>query len=132
MFKFITVAALLATAAGDGLRPRQAIEEHSKRQLIVGGQNANDVYPWFVQFGNNRCGGTLFDPQHVLTSATCVTPNAPKIVWINADTREGDDGQAYEYEVECAIRHPNYDQKSVSLVADVLSRNLIRRHCIVR
>lgn len=106
MFRFITVAALLATAAAEGLRP----QKQGQRKAIVGGTDANNRYPWFVQFDNNRCGGTLFDHQHVLTSASCVTPNAPRVVWINADTRDGDDGEAYEYEVECAIRHPDYSE----------------------
>lgn len=104
MFKYLALAALLSTASGESLRATK--QDQGERELIIGGEDANANYEWFVQFGGNKCGGTLFKDNRVLTSASCVTPAAPRVVYVNADTRDGD---GYEYEVECAIKHPDFD-----------------------
>jgi secreted trypsin-like serine protease len=88
---------------------------------IVGGANAGiGEYPWQVRLsiyeaGNYYlCGGTLIDPQWVLTAGHCVTESggsisAPGYVDVYVDNYDRTDSWYQHRSVIQVIRHPSYN-----------------------
>ena len=109
---------LSPSATPEGVNPaRGPIENREER--IVGGQEADPgEYPWQVSLlyeGQSVCGGTLIDPQWVLTVAHCLvepdgsTTPAEKIeVLLGEHDLSKNDGTEQQIAISEVINHEQY------------------------
>ncbi|GAB0093216.1 Peptidase S1 domain-containing protein [Sergentomyia squamirostris] len=95
------------------IRPRR---DYWRMLKIIGGRTARrGQWPWqvaiFNRFKEAFCGGTLISPLWIITAAHCVRKRL--YVRLGEHNLEVKDGTEVEYRVEFAIKHPEYNKKTV-------------------
>lgn len=68
---------------------------------IIGGNDVvyDRTFPWYVQFTNDRCGGTMIWPGIVMTAASCIINGIPSAVKIGPLTDKDGDNPGIEAKV---------------------------------
>lgn len=107
------------SSSGSSVVHTKQVSQRPRQGLIVGGQNAAvGELPWQVAVfpGPYLCGGTLIDPQWVVTAAHCmfddsgnqIAPTAVEVV-AGEYNRSQDDGTEQQRGVSTIIVHPDYN-----------------------
>lgn len=103
----------------------QAADEANQAPTIIGGEEAENIYPWtvaLVKIGSKStterqfCGGTLIDSEWVLTAAHCVYRSgrmrSPSSFNIVLGVSHLSSGQGEEVKIAKVIPHPEYDTET--------------------
>ncbi|MEZ4562726.1 MAG: serine protease [Thermomicrobiales bacterium] len=128
---------LLEGATARDVSARPATDDLPVQAEIIGGSKApirDFPFMAFVLAGSSLCGGTLIDPDSVLTAAHCVTDPEGNIRAPSAFTLYIGKGnvkkakKSNRYGVTAVFRHPDYDantfQNDVAVLK--LNRNVVR------